>query len=366
VISVKLLNDEVRPAFERLLRDAWQQNWDDETGQAIIRWRYYERPNGKTWLGFDGDACVAMLDLTFRHHMLDGRRIFVCEPGDWFCLPDYRNAFGLNLLLRAREQGEPLLTVGGSKAAQQILPRFHFKTVSTAARFFVRPLTLRGLAGNLIRRCWWRRYERLAQVVPTISWRASKPHEPVGGKVRLLHEDDVVPAQSGDGLVQILEPWHWQWLLRMPPAMATPVGLLFTIGEQVVGCSVSQLAPTAADIDGIILHLQYGSPEIGRWVIATTLHFLRECGAGFARCCASTPSKFQLLKEAGFVHTQTMPVHWFARGVPLPSIVDTGYLLGDDGMPFLALRSRRLAEGGWRSVSRPLTIRPPSDRIVSS
>ena len=183
--------------------------------------------------------------------------------------------------------------------------------------------------------------------------------------MRLLREDDIIPTQSGDGLVQILEPWHWRWLLEMPPAMATPVGLLFTIGEQTVGCSVSQLALTAADIDGTILHLQYDDIQFGRWVVATTLKFLHECGVGFARCCASTPSKFQVLEGAGFIHTQTMPIHWFSRTIPLPSTVDAGYLRGDDGMPFLALRSRRLAERAARPTVTPLWIRPLSDEPVA-
>src|SRR5262249_43202105 len=100
--------------------------------------------------------------------------------------------------------------------------------------------------------------------------------------------------------------------------------------------------------------------------VAATLDFLRDCGVGFARCCASTPGKFEILEDAGFMHTQTMPVHWFSRDVPLPSIVDTGYLLGDDGMPFIALRSRRLAERGGRAISRPVTIKPSFDSIVSS
>ena len=167
MISVRLLCDEVRPAFERLLRDAWQQNWDDETGQAIIRWRYYERPNGKTWLGFDGNACVGMLDCTLRPHMLDGKRILLCEAGDWFCLPEYRNGLlGLALLRQSMNLDEPSFSIGGSKTTQEILPRFQFQVASTPARYYVRPLTLRGIAGNLIRRCRWGRYEALTRIVP--------------------------------------------------------------------------------------------------------------------------------------------------------------------------------------------------------
>jgi hypothetical protein len=176
-----------------------------------------------------------MLDCTLRPHMLNGKRILVCEVGDWFCLP---GLLGLTLLRRSMNLDEPSLSIGGSTITREILPKFRFKVAPTPARYYVRPLTLRGLSGNLIRRSRWARYEGGTRFIPPLSWRASERHRPKDGKVQLLRENDAVPPQSGDGLVQILEPWHWRWLLKMPPAMATPVVscLLLASRSSVVQC----------------------------------------------------------------------------------------------------------------------------------
>lgn len=340
--KVGALSEELRPAFERLLRAAWMQNWDDRLGQEIIRWRYYERPYGHPWVACNGDACVGLVDSMLRPYMLDGQRIWVRESADWYCLPQHRTGLGLSLLNRVLHHGEPVLVIGGADATLQTLPKFRFRKLSDAY-YYVRPLTLRGLAGNLLRRRWWQQ-ERLAQIVPHISWRMAERHRPANAEIRLMDENHQIPPPDGDGLIQMIEPWHWQWLLKMPRGMASPIGLAFSINDKFAGCSISQLEQTAVDPDGRILHLQFTDPDIGRWIINTTINFLRECNVGFVRCEASTPIKCELLQEAGFFRTQPVPIHWYSPHITPPARVDAGYLRADDAMPFQALRGRRLGE----------------------
>lgn len=340
--KVRALTEEMHPAFEHLLRDAWMQNWDDKLGREIIRWRFYERPHGQPWVACNDDSCVGMIDSMLRPHMLDGHRVWIRQSADWFCLPNHRTGIGLMLLNRVVTQGEPVLVIGGTGFTQQGLPKFGFRKLGSA-RYYVRPVTLRGLAGNLLRRRWWQQ-ERLAQMMPHISWRMVERHRPMNGQVSLMDENYEIPPPTGDGLVEIIEPWHWQWLLKMPRPMATPVGLAFSINDKFVGCSISQLEQTAVDPDGRILHLQFVNPDVGRWIINSTVNFLRECNVGFVRCAATTEIKFKLFEEAGFIYTQPMPIHWYSRHVPPPIQVDAGYLHADDAMPLQALRGRRLGE----------------------
>lgn len=341
MVEIRPLTEELRPSFERLLRDFWMQTWDDDLGHAIVRWRYYERPDGETWVVTDHGSCVGLLDSMLRAYMLDGQRIVVRETCDWYCHPNYRVGHGLNLLLRAKRQKQPILVINGTEHTQGILPKFGFQLLP--GRLYIRPLTLRGLAGNLLRRRWWRQ-ERLAQIVPSLACRSVQLHRPANGRVSLIADDtNMIPPPTGDGLLQMIEPWHWQWLLKMPRAMAQPIGMMFFLDDEPVGCSISQLEPTAADYDGRILHFQFTDPVIGRWVLSTTVNFLRDCGVGFLRCCASTPTKFKLLDDAGFHHSRNVPVMLFSKEYR-PLLVDAGYLRGDDAMPFQALRGRRLAE----------------------
>jgi hypothetical protein len=45
----------------------------------------------------------------------------------------------------------------------------------------------------------------------------------------MLSLDDTLdlPTPAGDGLVQLFEPEHWAWMVRMPEALAKPLGVLF-------------------------------------------------------------------------------------------------------------------------------------------
>jgi hypothetical protein len=325
-----------------LLRHAWIQNWDDELGRAMIRWRFYERPDGHTLVACDDDVCVGMLDVMVRPSLLRGQQTTVYENGDWFCLPKYRAGVGFSLLRRTMRETEPQIVIGGSEDTMAILPRVNFRIISTG-RYYIRPLTLRGLAGNLLRRKFWQQ-ERLAHIVPAIHWRMMQSHCPAGGMVRMMQREEEIPLPNGDGLVQMIEPWHWQWLLQMPRKMASPVGLVFSVSGKIVGCVICQLEPTAADLDGRILHLQFANMDIGHWAVTTTVNFLRECGVGFIRCCATTQAKYAALEAAGFIQSKQVNVYWYSRKIPPPINVDAGYLRGDDGMPFHALRGRRLAE----------------------
>ena len=325
------------------MQAAWNQNWSDELTQTIVRWRYYDRPQGNTWVACDGEECVGLVDSMPRPHMLDGERITVRETGDWFCLPKYRIGIGLGLLRRVMDMGDPMLVIGGSRTTLDVLPKFRFQK-PPPARYYIRPVTMRGLAANLIRQKWWEK-ERLAQMVPTmrVLWQR-RCAAPSGGDMRLMEPDDVIPVPDGHGLVQIIEPAHWRWLLAMPRQLATPIGLVFLVDGKIVGCSISQLEPSAIDLDGRIIHLQFADAQIGKWITTMTVGFLANCGVGFIRCCVSTPDKFAVLEGTGFLRTQQAPVHWYSRHTPLPSVVDAGYLRGDDAMPFQALRGRRLKE----------------------
>lgn len=339
VIHTRQLTAEMRPAFERLMRSAWQQNWDDELGRSLVEWRYFARPDGTTWVLLTDDGqCVGLLDSMPRPHMLNGERIIVRETADWYCLPEYRSGLGLNLLRRVQDQGDPILVIGGSRTTLAALPKFRFHKLPPA-RYYIKPLTTRSLVGNLIRQKWWQR-EALARLVPQIRWPTTHTIPP-GGHVRLLAPDDVVPPPQRDGLIQIIEPWHWQWLLKMPRQIATPVGLAFSINDAIVGCAISQLEPTAAGLDGRIIHLQFTDPFIGKWIVTATTDFLAKCGVGFVRCCVSTPEKFSVMKAAGYLPTQEAPIHWYSQTIP-PPVVDAGFMRGDDAMPLQALRGRQL------------------------
>lgn len=348
------LDEAARPALERLLVDAWVQNWGSGLARRLADWRYKDRSPGDTWLAFDGDRCVAMLDSVVRPYLLDGCRILVRETCDWFCLPEYRPlGLGITLMRRVMASPEPLLSIGGSQATLALLPRLRWKPLPAAKRY-VLPISARGLAGAVLRTRWPAR-ERLANAIPSrLSLRPPRGAQAPGvrfgaARIRECRPEMVqaLPLPTGRGLVQLLEEPEAGWFGRIPQELAHPLGLLFLLDDKPVGFSLSQIEPTASGLDGCILHLQiaHAAQEVVNWVVTGTAQALAERGVGFIHCRASAPAKIEALRMAGFLARTPCPSYWWNRtDTPVPSLLDAGYLRADDAIPFPALRGRRLGE----------------------
>lgn len=352
MIDLIELDATCHPAFEQLLNEAWAKNWDDEVAQQIVQWRYYDRPgDAVTWLAVEEGQCVAMLDSMLRPYLLDGERILVRETADWYCTPNRRSGVGLWLLRQLALHPDPVIVLGGSSFTISMLPKMPRSFRMTwaalpAASVYVLPIRARGLAANLIRQRWWQ-HEKLARVIPNfIPVRRPKPIAAPAGvpEVRVLTADDAVtlPPPARSGLVQLLEPAHWQWLAKMPHRLAQPIGLLFLLNAVPIGVSFSQIEPAASGLDARIVHLQCADALHTAWVISETAQFLTKQGVGFIRCCVSSDDKIKALKEVGFVKSKDIPCHWLPNEATIPASIDVGYLRGDDAMPFQALRGRHV------------------------
>ena len=345
MIRLEQLHDVHRTAFEELLRETWQQNWDSELARQIVQWRYYDRPgDATTWIALEQDRCVAMLDSMLRPYMLDGQRVIVRETADWYCTPR-RRPFGIGLWLLQQLSlfPEPVFVLGGSQVTLDLLTKLKWISLPPA-KSYVLPIKMRGLAANMIRQRWWQ-HEAMARAIPGfLPLRGPKRIAPPNHhfKVRKLASDDSVAVSVTDqtGLIELLETEHWRWLARMPTELARPVGLLFSRDDQPIAVSYSQIEPAVSGLDARIVHLQFADPSVGAWVISTTAQMLADYGVGFVRCCVSTDTKIAAIERVGFVKTKEIPCHWLPRMAATPACIDVGYLRGDDAMPFQALRGR--------------------------
>jgi hypothetical protein len=357
------LNETNRPAFEMLLAHSWRQNWGPELADALVRWRYYERPSGGgTWLALNDGQCVAMLDSFVRPYLLDGRRVLVREGGDWYCLPKYRPlGLGIRLLREMLACPEPILSIGGSATTVEILPRLHWARLPDVQKF-VLPIKARGLAGTLLR-SRWPAGEAYANAIPGfIPLRPPRRAPPPCGVGHVAEWRPATPAglpvPRHDGLVQLLEQPHLEWMARIPRDVAKMLGLSFFLDDRPVGFSLSQVEPAMTGFDGCIVHLQIAHPaqEVADWIVAETASHLAARGVGIIRSLASSPEKVTALRKAGFVGRGPLPAYWWPKnGAPPPSEIDAGYLRADDAMPFPALHGRHLgamADANGRMAGR--------------
>jgi hypothetical protein len=330
--------------------DVWGQDWDPDFFPETFRWRYLDRPSdGGTWLALDHEQCVAVLDSYIRPYLLDGRRISVRETCDWHCLPHYRQfGVGLKLLRMMMDQPEPIIVVTPTDAASSIMPRLGWKRPSEVQRM-VLPVTLRGLAGNLLRRRS-RRYAKHARAIP--SFVPVRPPRvvprPAAARVEEWRPGQKlsIPVPQRDGLVELLEPTDLEWFCAAPPGFMRPIVLVFLFGSEPVGLSLSQLEPSSSGLDARIVHLQISNfPQpVTDWIVSETSRRLAEEGAGVIRCRASTPQKVTALRKTGFITAPAEPAYWWAKdGTPPPSIIDVGYLRASDALPFDAAATLRVA-----------------------
>lgn len=347
MIEIKELSDPYRPSFETLIGENWQQTWGNPVTRQIVQWRYYDRPGeALTWLAFDGDKCVAMLDSVVRRYLLDGREFRIRETADWYCTPSYRPyGIGVWLLRKAIGCPEPILVLGGSDDNNAILSRLHWTELPPATSY-VLPVRARGLIGNVVRRKW-PRHERMAKVIPNIlpGKSARRIAAPLGrrGEMRLIEQlPDLLPPIA-NGLIELIDSQHLAWMLRMPMVLAKAVALIFLLDDELVGLSLSQIEPTAYGCDGKIVHVQCRDETALAWIMSETTRFLIDSNVGFIRSYVSTPVKRDAIEQVGFVKSKEVRCHWWPGKLGIvPQALDVGYLRGDDAMPFHALRSRGL------------------------
>lgn len=347
------LDETNRPAFEALLVHAWRQNWAPDLARDLIRWRYYDRPlGGKTWLAHNSGQCVAMLDSFVRPYLLDGRRILVREGCDWYCLPKYRPlGLGIRLMRELMACPEPGLSVGGRDVTVSTLPRLGWTRLPDLQNY-VLPVTARAVASVLLRERWPHR-EAYASAIPGfISLRRPRRASAPGGVGHVAEwwpgTSAALPVPQQQGLVQLLEPTERDWIARIPPGVAKPIGLVFSLKEAPIAFSLSQIEASKTGFEGRIVHLQIAEPaqEVVNWVVAETAMRLAARGAGIIRCSASSAEKDVALRRAGFIVSKPLPSYWWPKAdLPSPSRTDAGYLHADNAVPFPALHARHLRRG---------------------
>jgi len=354
------LDESRRPAFEALLAHSWRQIWPPELARALIRWRYYDRPlGGGTWLACNDGQCVAMFDSFVRPYLLDGRRILIREGCDWYCLPKYRPVgLGMRLLRESMARPEPGLSISGADATRAILPRLGWTKLPDVQSSFL-PIRARGLAGAVLRNRW-PAGEIYARAIPgfiplRLPRRAPTPPFGVNRVVEWRPGTPaLLPIPQQQGLVGLLDQAHLDWIARMPPALAQPLGLSFLLDDRPVAFSLSQIEPAVTGSEGRMVHLQVAHPAqaVVDWVVAETASRLAARGVGMIRCWASTPQKLAALRKTGFAIKGPLPSYWLSKsGISTPSALDAGFLSADNSMPFPALRGRYLARP-WAAPNR--------------
>jgi hypothetical protein len=242
---------------------------------------------------------------------------------------------------------EPTLTVGPSDVGISIMLPLGWQRLPDVQRM-VLPVTLRGLAANLLRRREVRQAKYARAIPGFVPVRSPRIAPPPAADARVEEwrsgQSLSIPIPQGDGLLELLELPDLEWIYAAPPGFIRPIVLVFLLGGEPVGLSLSQIEPSVTGPDARIVHLQISDPSqpVTDWIVSETAGRLAQAGAGVIRCRASTPEKVAVLRKAGFIAAPAESACWWAKdGTPPPSIIDVGYLRGSDALPFPAAATLR-------------------------
>lgn len=307
------------PALRQLLlRNAWERNWTNDVADRFLRWRVLERPEWDAVAAFDGDDCVAFIDAFIRPYSLGGQRVRVRETCDWFCLPDYRPFAGLQVLRSMMKRPEPIITVPNNN----LLASLKWRLVDHLHQC-VFPIG----AGALVKSATQRLNKELGtlpaftgKVLPfrlRMPRQLPAPEQPASVTEIVSAGDlpDIMPPNDVFALYALADDRDIRWLRDAPDGEGEFLWLLFRIGDEPVGLSVSRLYQEGPYLGAKLLHLQSTrhDHEIYAWLASSTSRQLAERGAHWIDARSSSEKVLSALQDVGYMRMSSWPIYWWSR-----------------------------------------------------
>ncbi len=310
------------PAIRKLLLRYWERNWTNDVADRFLQWRVLERPEWDAVAAFDGDDCVALIDSFIRPYFLAGQPVRVRETCDWICLPNYRPFVGLRVLQSMMKRPEPIITTTSSEANNTLLTGLKWRTVGDLQQC-VFPIG----AGAIVKSAA-QRLNRELGAVPTFTGRLlpfrfrkpsriSSPEQAASFSEIQTTEawPDTAPPNDAFALCALADERDVEWLRQAPDGEGEFLWLLFRIGDEPVGLSLSRLYQEGPYRGAKLLHLQSKrhDRETYAWLASATSHQLAERGAHWIDARFSSDIVLSALDDVGFMRMSSWPVYWWSN-----------------------------------------------------
>lgn len=324
-----------------LVRELWKQDWSEARAREIFEWRYSKLHADEIVLAYDDDRLVAMITAYLRQYRINQELIYIGEPSDWFCLPEYRpTGLGVQVMSAVMQRSEPLLAIGGSSEAKALFPALGWhppRSIST----YTLPLTTRFLVSKA---------SRLLHLPIGVSF-SSRPGDKPSSALpafpqrhdtwpcRRLEPSDLSNALTSPAKSYTVEPLmsseELEWLYAAPQDLGTFFGLAFVEETGVSAFAVGRLYFHQQLKYAKLIHLQASSPSVEAYtrMLAETVHYASDHHADAMQCRASSPLLQKALARIGFVWSGSHPAFcWSKTGNPIQGDCHLTYLRGDDGI----------------------------------
>ena len=314
-----------------------ERTWARDHALAFCRWRYLEAPTHSMLLALRGDECLAVVSAFSRPYRFGQRTVTCLETADWYCLPELRlSGLGIRLMQHLMQQGQPIVSVGGSADTLKLLPRLGWIRLGSAMeyeRILGSPAlqlfraARAGVAtlGRTLRS--WMRPPRLPRSRPEGA--AIAPNESDADDFTGLN-----PVCGACSTVPMPMPDQFAWVAAGMRPLRRLVVTRFRSrpGTALGGWSLLRIEELGSRTEALLLDL-CGPPDDRRlrgWMLAETLAVAVAAGATRIRALTSCPSLQTSLRDHRFAARGHKPIHvWTAGEAAPPGPYHLGVNVGD-------------------------------------
>jgi hypothetical protein len=321
-IEIVPLAREHRAAVARFVAQTWRR----PDTEAFQRWRYDEPPGLVGYLALRDGECLAMECAFLRPYRIEGEEVRILETFDWYSLPSLRNVgLGVRLMQQFMRGKDPILLVGGSADALQLLARLKWRPLG-AARRFVRRLSAARAAEGVARRL------RLPEA--TARWLAPPLRPWLRPERRFVPRDGrcLATASVGEealalyreptryGMVPLWTAESLRWLTAGFPGVGHYIPLYFARGDALAGWSLVRVyeSPDGRRAEIVELFAPSADADLYAWMVSEAVC----AAAGFAPELVATsstcPAVAAALARNRFVEIDPLAIHlwWPSRELP--------------------------------------------------
>ena len=316
------VTEEHLPALRQLLLRYWERDWTNDVADRFLRWRFLERPEWDAVAAFDGDDCVACVDSFVRPYILGGEHVRVRETCDWICLPEHRPFVGLRVLQTMMKKPEPIITTTSSEANDKLLTGLKWRVIGDLQQC-VFPIGMGAVAKSVAGRLNKELCTIPAFTGRLLPFRFRKPRKLLApGQSASVTEvvsadafSDIEPMNDAFGLHALADNRDIRWLQDAPDGEGDFLWLLFKIGDEPVGMSLSRLYQEGPYRGAKLLHLQSSRHDLETysWLASSTSNHLAERGAHWIDARFSCEKVLSALEAVGYMRTKSWPIYWWSR-----------------------------------------------------
>ncbi len=284
--------------------------WDNPDSADYLNWRYRVCVVLDGVVAISGDACVASMFALRRSYQTRSGAIDCLEPLEWYAAPEFRAlGAGLRVVRQLMRDGRPLISLGGTTVARELMKKLQWSQEGVAARYIL------PLRGRFLRH---RGHGVMTSAAFEAAFRYYYSPSRTRHNVFTTERVESFPTEAGTlvaeqarfALAPVPEDQATSWLFSAPPLVGQYQRFLFRRNDIIAGWALTRVYRESSTRFGSILHLFLADSETQWYQEAVTQvsAALMDQSVDAITAITSCPETIVALRKARFRLDDTLPV----------------------------------------------------------